>query len=364
MLLQQAKKIAVEYSGEMGKAVMGAAKMVGGLALGAATGGTAMLGRATLGRVGEKIASSDWAINRAKQGKFGALNVGNTLSKASFDARGVKIAGKGLSDIGLKNVGKAKEGGYEKMKSDQVAKKQKRAKDLELKENSTLKQNLNNTERDLQGVLNNYSHDLDSLDKQIKAARENAADLNSKETTNPDLVKAKKEAISDASKLPDGAEKTAALAAATAMDVDDPAKVMAKKEANDKVAELKARKKAIKDGDLSFETTYLTDSSLQKGQTKTIYFTDTKDGTGKQNNKTTKGRSINNLETVDIPDAHHEIEKANREIKTAYANKISSDKTYVIQSLLHPFKHSPAADKEAAHKIIMDVKLDSGEKSH
>src|SRR5690606_3575127 len=74
VLLQSAKKIAIDFSGKMGQMVAGAADktlkltagIAGGVALGAATAGvglasgaTAIAGRATAGRLGAKLASSE-----------------------------------------------------------------------------------------------------------------------------------------------------------------------------------------------------------------------------------------------------------------------------------------------------------------
>lgn len=59
VLLTKSKKLAVEYSGEMGKAVMKGAQMVGGLALGAATGGAALGLSSTFGAKARATANDD-----------------------------------------------------------------------------------------------------------------------------------------------------------------------------------------------------------------------------------------------------------------------------------------------------------------
>lgn len=68
MLLMKAKKKAVDYSGEMGKAVVKGAQMVGGMvggmALGAATGGAAFAGRASLGTFMKGASTGDTAAAR------------------------------------------------------------------------------------------------------------------------------------------------------------------------------------------------------------------------------------------------------------------------------------------------------------
>ena len=173
MLLRMAKDIAVKYSGELGAALMKGAQMVGGLALGAATGGAAMAARGTVGKLGTKLASSEWAIKRAKEGKMGAMILGSTLGRASFDARGIKIAGKGLADTGLTNVGKAKEGGFEKKMEDQEMKRRQRAADLDkIVERSKAKKDLNKVEDDHQNLLmkNGNAFKIEQIDKKIEAA--------------------------------------------------------------------------------------------------------------------------------------------------------------------------------------------------
>ena len=172
-LLRQAKNIAVKYSGEMGAAIMKGAQMVGGLALGAATGGVAMAARGTVGKLGTKLASSEWAIKRAKAGKMGVMTFGSTLGRASFDARGIKIAGKGLADTGLTNVGKAKEGGFEKKMEDQETKRRQRAADLDkIVERSKSKKDLNKVEGNHQDLLmkNDNAFRIEKIDKRIDAA--------------------------------------------------------------------------------------------------------------------------------------------------------------------------------------------------
>ena len=106
-LLSACLKVAKEYSGEVGKAIGGAAeslgKMATGVALGAATGGTAFVGRRFIGAAASKL-SENGAINDMAAGKRGnnfatkfasqvvgkaALGATRGAAKASFDVRGV-----------------------------------------------------------------------------------------------------------------------------------------------------------------------------------------------------------------------------------------------------------------------------------
>ncbi len=166
MLLSQAKKLAVKYSGEMGAMLMKGASMVGGLALGVATGGAglalratasgaALAGRASLGRMGSAIANSKWARNREIEGKFGGAAIGKiakSLGSSNFDVRGVKIAGKSLASTTGMNVGEAHKGGYVEARKENVAKKVARAKELELGEDSEEVQEVRRAQISLQRI--------------------------------------------------------------------------------------------------------------------------------------------------------------------------------------------------------------------
>jgi hypothetical protein len=355
VLLTKAKSIAVKFSGEIGAMIQKAGAVVGGVALGAATGGMAMAGRATIGRAGAAIANSATLKNAEARGIVGARqlrNIGKFTGSGSMDIRGIKVGGKGLADTGLTSLGTPKEGGFTKRRADQVEKRQKRAKELEVGEDETLKQNLNKVEEDLQSLLRANSHDLETLDKRIAAARQNANDLNSKETTDPNLVNTRKAAIAAASALPaNDPTKAAALATATAMDIEDPIKVAAKKEANDKLAELKAHKDAIKKAQ-NFTPTALTAIPGQAAGVTIQYST-----TNRINN-----RSIEDLENDAIPHAHAEIEKENRKRKWDYADSEQGAWSQTINFITSGGQHSFAGEKEAGHKIKMEEKLDSGKK--
>ena len=89
-LLMKAKKLAVEYSGEMGEMVTKAGTAVAGLAIGAATGGTAMLASGTIGKYASKVANNDELKKKAAAGDRGAqrkLALANSVASKSFDFR-------------------------------------------------------------------------------------------------------------------------------------------------------------------------------------------------------------------------------------------------------------------------------------
>jgi hypothetical protein len=72
------------------------------------------------------------------------------------------------------------------------------------------------------------------------------------------------------------------------------------------------------------------------------------------------GRSINNLEDTDIPAEHHNVEHITKERQRLMAGNIESGLGQAVSFISNPAGHSFAGDREAAHKIRMDAKLDSG----
>jgi hypothetical protein len=323
ILLLKATKYAKEGSGVFGEMIVKGGKMaaglVGGVALGAATGGAATLGRATLGRAGAALADSEWAKKREAQGKFASTLIrsgAKSVGSGSFDARAVKIGGKDLAGATGMNLGGAHKGGFIEGRKEQVDKRQKRAQELGVGEDERLKQDLNNVEKDLQDLLRTNSHELEELDKKIKNAREAAADASAASRADP----------KDATKKADA------------------------KKATEKVLDLKLEKKALKSGKGNFTRSA---DRQRAGEAAVATFT---------NNTTSGGKSINDLEDRDIPDAHYEIEKENRNRAWAYAGSQQTGWERTKSFLTSGDVYSKAASREAAHKIRMEVKLDSGTK--
>lgn len=98
VLLNKAKDIAKDMSGEIGQSITKGINAIGGVALGAGLGGAALLGRASLGRVANKLGNSNW-LNDSASGKNGKMaqifgkagkNLTNFTSKSSFDFRQTK----------------------------------------------------------------------------------------------------------------------------------------------------------------------------------------------------------------------------------------------------------------------------------
>ncbi len=341
ILLRYATNFAKKGSGVLGEMLMKGVKMVGGLAggaaLGAAAGGAAMLAtsRFGIGGLASQAASSERLNEAAKKKGFGgmaarmALKTADYGSKASFDVR--KIAGVGalakMGGINLESVKAiglgSKEGGYQQRRKENVEKRQKRAKELEMREDEKPKQELNNLEGGLQKLLKDNSLLIHQLDKEIEDARQNFNDAapGDKDARAKDLQKAK--------------------------------------------------------------------------DTKKVFRTTTKT---KINGKDV---SIADLEKTLIPEQKIAIERENRERKFAYAERLQNRRgkliavskaaamglvggklgigaTLGLGALGHPLiggaaaagilalpftQEDKRANREAAHKIIMEVKLDSGTKT-
>jgi len=99
ILLMQAKKLAVEYSGDMGKALSKVGGMVAGVAGGAVMGGAALLGTGVIGGLASKVAGSEGLKSAAEKKGLGgymarmALRTASTGSKATFDVRKTAVGG-------------------------------------------------------------------------------------------------------------------------------------------------------------------------------------------------------------------------------------------------------------------------------
>ena len=194
-LLIQAKNIAKTMSGRVAtavtNAVSGAGKLVGGVALGAATGGAALLGRATVGSAMSRVAKSDALRKQATDKNAGAfsrwvsrktLKSADSLSKSSFDARNTKAAKFTESKTGINMTKvpgflKPKEGGYSKYAEDRRRNEVEKAERYKVS-GGELKETLENTEKDYQGLLRTHKETLDNFDKEIEKKRKELSDVN------------------------------------------------------------------------------------------------------------------------------------------------------------------------------------------
>jgi hypothetical protein len=325
ILLLKATDFAKKGSGKFGEALMKGAKMVGGLAISAATaaatGGTSLAlgaassiaattGRATIGRAGAAIADSKWAREREIQGKFGSgvfRGAAKAVGSATYDARNVKVAGKTLASATGLNLGEGGKGGFKERKAEQIEKRNKRSKELQVGEHDPLKLKLNKTEEDLQKLLSNNADVIESLDKAIEKKRQE---------------------VSDAEKKLSAARGTAGEGAARA----------ALTTANGELDFAKQSKKEFRSGADYMVT----------------------DSTGKTTLKTGTGVSVEALEQQKRDDAQaikKENARRNRDFaETQKRGGFTRAKDYILSG----GTYTSAAAHEAAHDIIMETKLDSG----
>ncbi|HNW71384.1 MAG TPA: hypothetical protein PKZ36_01245 [Candidatus Paceibacterota bacterium] len=322
MLLMKAKEMAVKLSGEMGKAITKGATMLGGVALGAAAGSAAFAMRGTLGRVGNALGNAEWTKKTGKFGR-GMQNIGHSLGKGSFDVRGIKVAGKSLASTGIPVGTTSGTGGYEKIRADKIEKRQKRAKELEVGENSGMKQELNKTEADLQGLLVTNAKEIEDIDKLIDKKKQEAADAERK-------MKG----------LPPGQEHEDAQAALRA--------------ANDEVQNAKDRKKNFREGRAHTDLDgtvhdYETSAVLKDKNGNTIHKKDANGNIELDANGRPIAMGIDVLEKQQKTQAQG-IKTENVIRRTKYAKAKGH-------------WYNGKGSREAAHKIIMETKLDSGTKT-
>ncbi len=189
-LLNKAKKLTIEYAGEMGKTIVSGVKTIGGIAAGAAIGTTAAIGQGTLGHLGKGIFESkklaDWETNTDKGlGAWGKRFVGKNLrtasgaaSTSSFDLRkgvgGVALkAASGLTGLNLGAQSKflmKESGGYEADLKRRDEKRKKRAEGLKIKEGEPEKQHLNQVQEEHQKVSLENEKEIHEIEKEITAA--------------------------------------------------------------------------------------------------------------------------------------------------------------------------------------------------
>jgi len=275
MMLLKAVEFAKKGSGAIGEGIMKGAKIAGGLALGAATGGAAMLATGTLGNLASRAASSKGLNEAAKEKGLGgmaarmALKTADYGSKASFDVRKIPGAGalakaSGINMESSKIIGLgSREGGYQQRRKEAVEKRQKRAKELEVREDEPQKKALNNSEIDLQVMLNKVAKDFGNIDRELDGLRKAKADTAT------------------------GSPEEKAIA--------------------DKIKDLNDAKRAVKGGAGAMYTI--------DGVTHTVARVVVNDGLN-------KGATMKEMASRIIPDQKEAIETENRERKIAYAERI------------------------------------------
>ncbi len=342
MLLLRATDFAKKGGGKLGEMLMKGAKMAGGLALGAGVGVAAVAGRATLGRAGAALAGSE-RVKKWTAGRFGgeaAMTAFKKIGSGSFDVRGAKIGGQTLASATGMKLGEAQKGGFSERRAQDIRKRQERAKDIEVGEDEYLKQQLNATEMNLQQLLSKNAQDIETLDKGIEKTRQDAVDANSK----LNAASAKLNAVKGTGTTTNG--------------VYEPSQ-----KEKDALAELEGASEAHAVANKAVEDAKTNKKNFREGKEYEI-----KNSKGETEKKTVKDESgniinIDNLEKVKKEQAQ-EIKTENVNRKVAYATKLKGGGNRAWNFVTSGGQYAlRRGANEAAHKIITEVKLDSGTKT-
>jgi len=212
ILLIKAKDVTKKMSGTIGESLTNAIKTVGGVALGAGLGGLALAGRATIGRAGSAIANSEKLKAAEAEGGFKGFfaknlrTVGMGAGSSSLDFRNTKAGAAAGKGMGV-DMGKGKEGGFVKAKADQIAKSQKRAKELELGEGSNEKQALNRAKEKQKELEDKFNHDIEKTEGDVNSAREKYRDADIAARRDPNNMEKRRAADATEKKLKEEQDK-------------------------------------------------------------------------------------------------------------------------------------------------------------
>jgi hypothetical protein len=313
LLLLQATKFAKKGSGVFGEVITKFGGAVGALAVGvaggAAIGGVAALGRASAGRMGAAASNSKWAQKWESKGFGGEYfrRATGAVGAASFDARAAKIGGKTLAGATGLDLGEAQKGGFTARRKADVERRQKRADELKVREDDPMKQKLNSSEADLQGLMNRLAKDFEVIDKDLETQRQ---------------------AKNDAGK--DSPEEKAAIW---------------------NIKELNAQKTALRTGQI-----YDGKMINSDGTTKNVHA----DGTSyKVAGGANDGSTIKKLQTEIIPTQKNDILTENRNMLRTYANTTESGLGRIKDFIFSGGQSSYKGAREAAHKIRMETKIET-----
>ncbi|TSC77984.1 MAG: Uncharacterized protein G01um101424_118 [Parcubacteria group bacterium Gr01-1014_24] len=340
ILLLKATSFAKKWSGQLGEMMMKGVAIAGGIAGGLAIGGTASVLQASVGKYSDRFAESTTAKRWIREGRFGAdtlQKMTSYLGGASFDAR-KGVAGAALGavssvtglDLGAKSqLLLKKDGGYREDRKKAVEKRMQRAQELEVGEDEELTRNLHELEEQKQGLLRDVSHDIEQLDNRIKTWRDRSRD------------RAERVRVLNGDPNATQAERGAAAVEA--------------REAVDNLRELNTHRRAIKDGE-NFTPTAVSAINLADVGVVQAYSTRARVG------GVATGASINQLEDTFIPQVQHEIERENRDRKWAYANYTEMGgggiRNFFRAIGLQRAGDNEESRREAAHKIIMEAKVE------
>lgn len=384
----KAKKIAVDMSGEFSEMVTKAGSAVGGMALGGAVGLGATAMRGTVGRLGSAVANSERVKKWESKGYLGAStlrNIGSAAGKGSFDVRNTKAGGMAGSGMGV-DMGKAKEGGFVKARAEKTAARQKRAKELELGPDSPEAIALRAKQVALKQLENAKSHDVNTLDGQLTAARQKVDDANKAyaidpsaenkdraKTANQEVARlnAEKGNITNGGPIKDANGNITGYHTTngkmTAAEADKPV-IAAEKER--KTAEAEANEQEAFAATIEADNTYTQAEKEAARETANDARTLANNAKVKHEEaikarKTVEtGKSINDLKLKDIPDAEHHNATINNQRKSDFADFIQSDRNKVTNFFSSGGVHSSHGADEASDNIRRDLEVKSSTGGH
>ncbi len=407
VLMMKAKKIAVDMSGEIGAAASKMGAAAGGLALGAATGGAAFAMRNTIGRAGNAIADSDRlkaAADKKGIAGFAARSLrsfGKGAGGATFDARNTQAGALAGSNLGVK-LGKAKEGGFKKDKEDKIKKDVARAKDLELGPDSELVKDKRKKDIQLKEIQRKHGPDLDKLDKDLTGARQASTDANAALAADPKdkkkqeaaklasekvtEINAKKAYIKNGGEIMEDEkdnngnvvmENGKAKQKGTGKFYTDNGKITSDaadsilKAIKDQADALEKKAKEIEelsasiDKDSSYSVADKTkakdDAIKAREQSTNFNSNELKTATDTHiKQKIDSGKSMKQIETVDIPEAQRKIDETNTDRHFNEAARQEDKKSGAWNKTKRAFSGSSASGiDEAVYNIRMDTKIDA-----
>lgn len=306
VLIQQAKKLAVEYSGTIGESFSKAGSFVAGAATGGIIGAYAGIGRGTIGRLGNTISKSS-TLNTLSQNKTfgfvgrGLTNASKFVATSSFDARGTGL---------VSGVGQAAKGGY-------VGDIKKRS-NIRLERLENIKEGAN---KDLKGKLKTSEEILKQLE----------LDTHGEIAEIDEAMKAIREQQNDVSKMPAGAEKEART-----------------KMYSDKLNLFKAKKDKLQKGEKFEGGKYLDDDGITE---KTLDEVDYSKKYG--------GRSLSKIKK-DVKELKHDIEHS--EIKIGLKFIKNHESSTQLGEAYDFITARNVVNKDTKNKIIMGIKASKEEK--
>ncbi|HTE49221.1 MAG TPA: hypothetical protein VK675_04925, partial [Candidatus Paceibacterota bacterium] len=250
------------------------------------------------------------------------------------------------------NLGTAREGGYEKMRADQVKKRRERAQNLEVGEDEGLKQELNKVEQDLQTLRAVGSHEIAEIDKKIEGAIKANKAAQSTLNANPSDPTAQNKAITAANRVNDLRQQRGSIknASGTPQNKADLQSDLTNRQSITQTA----RATGATPAEIAqFERD---EESIRVA----LGVADAAHDLGIANGRGDK--SINEYEDTLIPEARHDVEAESRTRKRAYAEREEKWNRFWTGGKFNKTDIGRRTVREAGHNIRMEAKIEESGK--